>query len=386
MTTTPAITTPSPLLGAPAFPGTAAFSEWAGLPTAAALIAVLALSVLLVIATVKLARRRHRSRRRLQRFATSPVRAGSPAAGPERQAAERGLRRLTNAVALRLAVPGRPRRIVIAVAALAAAAIAWLVAGPVAALAAAGYLATGATIALRLQDTRHADRSRAEAMEAVTALSADLRAGLPPTTALAAAWPSLSGVAGAGVAGPGVAGPVAGRARAAQGRPVGHRDPEGRPVVVVTDPVGMLRGIDEPARAAVVSRLATAWRLAESSGVPLADILERLDTEFRDRELVRLRTAAQVAGARVTTVLLAALPAAGLLLGAAIGAHPLQVLLHTPAGAACAVGAMLLQLLGVLWSARLSRASDVLETRKREPVDRSADRRRGAPTAWAGAS
>jgi tight adherence protein B len=155
---------------------------------------------------------------------------------------------------------------------------------------------------------------------------------------------------------------------------------------VVTDPVGMLRGIDEPARVMVAWRLATAWQLAESSGVPLADILERLDTEFRDRELVRLRTAAQVAGARVTTVLLAGLPVAGLLLGAAIGAHPLQVLLHTPGGAACAVGAMLLQLLGVLWSARLSRPSDVLETHGRAPAERSAARRRGARTAWAGAS
>jgi tight adherence protein B len=374
MTTPPSITTPSALLGAPPFPGPA------DLPTAAAPVAFLALSVLLAIAMVKLIRRRHRSRRRLQRFARSPVPVSSPGAAPNPEAEERGLRRLVNAMASRLAVPGRHRRITIVLASAIAAALAWLVAGPVAALAAAGYLSTGATIALRVQDTRRADRCRAEAMEAVTALSADLRAGLPPTTALAAAWPSLSGLRSGSTPG------SADGTRVAQGRPVGHRALEGRPVVVVTDPVGMLRGIGEPARAAVAWRLATAWRLAESSGVPLADILERLDTEFRDRELVRLRTAAQVAGARVTTVLLAGLPVAGLLLGAAIGAHPLQVLLHTPAGAACAVGAMLLQLLGVLWSARLSRPSDVLETHGRAPADRSAARRRSAPTAWAGAS
>jgi tight adherence protein B len=163
--------------------------------------------------------------------------------------------------------------------------------------------------------------------------------------------------------------------------------------VVVTDPVGMLRRIDEPARAAVASRLATAWQLAESTGVPLADILDRLDTEFRDRELVRLRTAAQVAGARVTTVLLAALPVAGLLLGAAIGAHPVHVLLHTPIGAACAATAMLLQLLGALWSAHLTRPTDIPTS----PTTRSAPSRptphhrpphqhRPATSGWAGAS
>ncbi len=52
-------------------------------------------------------------------------------------------------------------------------------------------------------------------------------------------------------------------------------------------------------------------------------------------------------------MLLAALPAGGIALGYSIGVHPLQVLLHTGLGAACALGAVLLQCAGLLWADRL---------------------------------
>ena len=64
--------------------------------------------------------------------------------------------------------------------------------------------------------------------------------------------------------------------------------------------------------------------------------------------------AAQAAGARATAWLLAALPLGGIALGYGIGVDPLGVLLHTPIGAGCAVGATALQVTGLLWAERLS--------------------------------
>lgn len=313
------------------------------IPVATVATSCLASGLLLVLAAALVTGRRRRSRRRLRRLTA----ATRPTPGSRFRLADR----LTNAIQPWLANPGpRRHRVIAAVAAIAAVA-GWLSAGPVAALAAATYLSAAATIGLSARDSRHADRSRTAALEAVAGLAADLRAGLPPGTALAAAWPSLSPPHHL-TEPPDHADHAE---RASHAERLGHG---GQAIVVITEPVAMLRRIDDPARAVVADRLATAWELAERTGLPLADVLDRLDAELRDRERVRVRTAAQVAGARVTTLLLAALPVAGLALGAGIGAHPLHVLLHTPAGAACAVGAILLQLLGVLWSARLSRTPD----------------------------
>lgn len=207
-----------------------------------------------------------------------------------------------------------------------AAAFAGTLAGPVAALVAAGYLGAATVALLRLRSAHRLGRKRAAALDAVATLAADLRAGLAPGSALAAVWPRLS----AGIDGP------------------------APPQSMMDDPVSMLRSAPEPARSAVTQRLAAAWQVSADTGAPLAEVLDRLDTDLRARERIRLRAAAQAAGARATAALLAALPIAGLLLGYGIGADPIRILLHTAAGAACATGAMCLQLLGLLWSIRLA--------------------------------
>jgi tight adherence protein B len=53
------------------------------------------------------------------------------------------------------------------------------------------------------------------------------------------------------------------------------------------------------------------------------------------------------------------MPAAGVLLGPAVGADPAPVLLHTPLGAGCLLGAIALQLGGLAWSARLVRIDPI---------------------------
>jgi tight adherence protein B len=94
--------------------------------------------------------------------------------------------------------------------------------------------------------------------------------------------------------------------------------------------------------------------LAEETGAPLADLVERIETDARTTDRALAAADAQAAGARATAVLLAGLPLGGVALGFGIGVDPLAVLLHTPIGMACAAGAMVLQLLGLAWTNRLT--------------------------------
>ena len=178
------------------------------------------------------------------------------------------------------------------------------VAGVTAGLAVAAYAVTTVVIARRRLRERAGTRARAAAVDAVVGLATDLRAGLAVGPALAAAGPAMSQVDGA------------------------------RPVAV---------------------RVAAAVELAETTGAPLADVLDRLDADLRAADRVRATATAQLAGARASAWLLTAMPLAGIGLGHAIGADPLRVLLRTPLGAGCLLGAVALQLAGLAWADRLAR-------------------------------
>jgi tight adherence protein B len=150
--------------------------------------------------------------------------------------------------------------------------------------------------------------SRRSAVDAVAGLAAELRAGSPVDAALTAASPAL------------------------------------RPPQAVGD-----------AALAVARRVAAAVEVAESSGAPLADVLDRLDSHLRAVDRGRAAAVAQAAGARASSLMLACMPVVGLGLGIAVGIDPFDVLLHSALGAACLAGAVVLQLCGLAWSARLSR-------------------------------
>jgi tight adherence protein B len=108
-----------------------------------------------------------------------------------------------------------------------------------------------------------------------------------------------------------------------------------------------------PAALASTSLTSSVWRLAERTGAPAADLVERIEADARAADRTAATAAAQAAGAHATAMLLAALPLGGIGLGITMGADPLGVLLHTPVGAACAIAAVLLQCGGLLWSERL---------------------------------
>jgi tight adherence protein B len=104
--------------------------------------------------------------------------------------------------------------------------------------------------------------------------------------------------------------------------------------------------------------LAACWRVAVDRGAGLAAGLDRLEGALRAERDQRADLRAQVAGARATAVMLAGLPALGLLLGTALGADPLRVLLHTGAGLGCLLAGAVLEGLGTWWAMRIVRGAE----------------------------
>ncbi|WP_433213012.1 type II secretion system F family protein [Dactylosporangium sp. CS-047395] len=100
-------------------------------------------------------------------------------------------------------------------------------------------------------------------------------------------------------------------------------------------------------------RLLAAYRLSEHLGVPLVDLLERVEADLRAAQALRAEMSAQLAGAQTSTAVLIPLPLLGLWVGSAMGIDPAQLLLHTPLGAACALAAVAMQCLGLLWTSRM---------------------------------
>ncbi|MCI3278687.1 type II secretion system F family protein [Streptomyces cylindrosporus] len=121
------------------------------------------------------------------------------------------------------------------------------------------------------------------------------------------------------------------------------------------DVPGALAGAARQPGAEGLSGLAACWRVAVDQGAGLAAGLDRLAAALRAERDQRADLRAQLAGARSTALMLAALPAVGLLLGAALGADPLHVLLHTGAGMGCLLVGGLLEGLGVWWAMRIVR-------------------------------
>ncbi|WP_405428103.1 type II secretion system F family protein [Micromonospora sp. NBC_00617] len=205
--------------------------------------------------------------------------------------------------ALSLRVRRSPRRVLLLVG-LVGAGVGAVSAGPVAAVGVAGYGTLAVRALLRWRASRHADLVRRRGLDLLCGLAADLRAGLPvpPTLEIAA---------------------VEGSGRADRLREL----------------------------------TSAAVRLADRTGAPLAELVERIEADARATDRGLAAAAAQAAGARATAWLLAALPVGGIGLGYGIGVDPLAVLLHSTVGGACAVIAVALQIVGLLWAERLGAAS-----------------------------
>ncbi|MFI6486726.1 type II secretion system F family protein [Streptomyces sp. NPDC050564] len=104
--------------------------------------------------------------------------------------------------------------------------------------------------------------------------------------------------------------------------------------------------------------LAACWRVAVDQGAGLAAGLDRLEGALRAERDQRADLRAQLAGSRSTAVMLAGLPVLGLLLGTALGADPLHVLLHTGPGLGCLLIGGVLEGAGLWWALRIVRGAE----------------------------
>ncbi|MFI0738256.1 type II secretion system F family protein [Streptomyces sp. NPDC021100] len=103
--------------------------------------------------------------------------------------------------------------------------------------------------------------------------------------------------------------------------------------------------------------MAACWQVAVDGGAGLAAGLERVGHALSVERDQREELAAQLAGTRSTAVMLALLPAVALAMGTALGAEPLRVLLHTPAGLGCLALGGLLEGAGLAWTRHIVRAA-----------------------------
>lgn len=169
---------------------------------------------------------------------------------------------------------------------------------------------------------------RTRVLEALAVLGGDLRAGRVPADALAAAAAVAVGGSGRALA--------AASAAARLGADV--------PAALT----GSASAVPE-----VLRGLAACWAVCSVAGAGLAAGVDRLTEGLRAAEAQRRAVAAELAGPRATAGLLAVLPLGGIGLAAALGASPLHVLLHTPAGIGCLVLGVAFDTAGLLWTARL---------------------------------
>lgn len=111
-----------------------------------------------------------------------------------------------------------------------------------------------------------------------------------------------------------------------------------------------------------------ACRVATETGAPLAPALGQVTEALAAEESARDDRESALAGPRTTARVLAWLPALGVVVGFALGADPLRVLLGGGIGTAALVGGAALLLVGHRWTAALvahARAAGVADTTQR---------------------
>ncbi|NEB00643.1 type II secretion system F family protein [Streptomyces sp. SID13726] len=235
--------------------------------------------------------------------------------------------------------------------------------------------AVGVPLLRRVRLAREARRVRERRGDAVIALcstvAGEVRAGRQPGEALVLAVREFEVAEAGGVdsGGPGSGGAKAGGGGVAGDGGPGFRGPEfgGLGDAQAAVLAAARFGGDVPGALAVAARrpgaeglsgLAACWRVAVDQGAGLAAGLGRLEGALRAERDQRADLRAQLAGARSTAWMLAALPVLGLGLGAALGADPLHVLLHTGAGLGCLLVGGLLEGVGMWWAMRIVRGAE----------------------------
>ncbi|MBC9714673.1 type II secretion system F family protein [Streptomyces sp. TRM66268-LWL] len=209
---------------------------------------------------------------------------------------------------------------------------------------------------LRGRQARRTREARAERVIALcAALASEVRAGRQPSAALSMAARDTGGL-GAG----GADAAVLAAARFGGDVPDALRAASGGP------------------GAEGLAGLAACWQVAVDRGAGLAEGLDRLAAALRAERDQQADLQTKLAPARATAAMLAVLPVVGLLMGTALGADPLRVLLHTPAGVGCLVVGGALEGAGLWWTSRIVRRAEGGRLSKGEDVVRGSGAAVGA--------
>jgi len=226
---------------------------------------------------------------------------------------------------------------------------AWPTHSPLVAALAAGGVLPAIRLRRRRRQTQARERRRLAVVGLCAALAGELRTGATPQQAAEIVGGELrssrgvSAAAGQRTTGPA---PLDGTVLLAAVR-YGGSVPEA------------FRTMAELPGAEGAAGIAACWQVASSSGAGLAAGLDRVAEGLRAERALHETVRAELAGARSTAALLAALPLFGLLLGAGLGADPLRVLLHTAGGLVCLALGALLECAGIAWTSRIARSAEL---------------------------
>lgn len=104
----------------------------------------------------------------------------------------------------------------------------------------------------------------------------------------------------------------------------------------------------------IFGRLATSWALSARHGIPLADVFDAVHRDMETTARSARQLDARLAGSRAGAAVLAFLPVAGLVLGEAMGAAPIPVLMGTSVGSVLFVVGAALLVAGVAWTSSMT--------------------------------